>query len=243
MNARREFEGKDLEGALRNASGALGIPEDDVHYEIVEQGRRGVLGLGGKAVRIRVKPPLDDPEVAPKPAGQPVERLAEAVPASPQEQGDAAVALEVRETLQRMLDLMELEVDATSQQRGNGVSLELNGEDRKLLLGRDSELLSAFQFLLNRMSRRAWPGAGRIQVSCAGHDGANRRDEEIVELVREVAGQVARTGRTNTLHPLNSYERRLAHLTVREFTGLTSSSDGDGSLKRIRISKVKNTVR
>jgi spoIIIJ-associated protein len=119
----------------------------------------------------------------------------------------------------------------------------LNGEDRKLLLGRDSELLSAFQFLLNRMSRRAWPGAGRIQLSCAGHDGASRRDEEIVELVREVAGQVARTGRTNMLHPLNSYERRLAHLTVREFTGLTSSSDGDGSLKRIRISMVKNTVR
>ena len=113
---------------------------------------------------------------------------------------------------------------------------------RKMLLSCKGELLSAIQFLLNRMSRRAWPNAGRIHVVCNGRGGNHRRDDDIVELAREMAQQVSRTGRTQMLQPLNSYERRLVHLTVREFAGLSSNSDGQGAVKRIRISKVRNTV-
>ena len=41
--------------------------------------------------------------------------------------------------------------------------------------------------------------------------------EELIAEVREVAGQVARTGEAKKMHPMNPYERRLVHLTVREF--------------------------
>ena len=58
MSMEREFEGKDLEEALGAASESLGIPEPDLDYEILEQGRRGLMGLGAKNVRIRVMPPV-----------------------------------------------------------------------------------------------------------------------------------------------------------------------------------------
>ena len=51
----------------------------------------------------------------------------------------------------------------------------------------------------------------------------------------EVAGQVARTGVAKKLHPMNPYERRLVHLTVREFEGLETSSEGDGFLKTVTV--------
>jgi len=235
MKAKGEFEGKNLEEALEEASGALGIPESELHYEIVEQGRRGVLGLGVKNVRIRVKPPLEAP-----PVEKPARRKA---PAPRADESVGENASEIETTVRKMLGLAGLELEVSATSRKGGTQLELDGADSKMLLGRKAELLSAIQFLLNRMSRRAWPDAGRIHVVCNGRGGNHRRDDDIVELAREMAEQVSRTGRTQMLQPLNSYERRLVHLTVREFGGLTSSSDGQGAVKRIRISKVRNTVR
>ena len=50
----REFEGTDLPEALAAAAAALGVPEASLRYELVEEGRRGILGLGARPTRIRV---------------------------------------------------------------------------------------------------------------------------------------------------------------------------------------------
>jgi spoIIIJ-associated protein len=136
-------------------------------------------------------------------------------------------------TLERMFDLMGMEVTAQAVGSDNGLALMLEGPDRKLLTQKDGELLGAMQFLLNRMARRAWPDAGRIQLSCNGQ--RRNRDEDLVAMTREVAQQVSSTGQTKRLQPMNAYERRLVHLTVREFEELGSRSEGNGHLKRVQI--------
>lgn len=244
----QEFEGKDLEEALNLAATELGMAEPDLDYEIIEQGRPGLFGLGTKNVRIRIIPPVDPvPERAPererkrregpkrppaaaKPAPKP-----EAKPSrepSPEEE-------EARATVQRMLELMGLDVRASVKATAQGLGLQLDGPDRKALSEKDGELLSALQFLLNRMSRRAWPGVGRIHLYCDGR--RETRDEDLIELARNAARQVARTGRPKRLRSMNAYERRLVHMTVREMRGMGSRSEGDGYLKRVRIFKQKNS--
>ena len=94
--------------------------------------------------------------------------------------------------------------------------------------------------LLNRMSRRAWPDAKRIQIGSSIKK--EPRDKDLVSMAKRAAEQVNDTGKTKKLRPMNAYERRLVHLTIREFTGLTSSSDGDGAMKTVRISKVQNAI-
>ena len=37
---------------------------------------------------------------------------------------------------------------------------------------------------------------------------------------------------------MNPYERRVVHITVREFEGLTTVSEGEGFLKRVRVEKI-----
>ena len=88
------------------------------------------------------------------------------------------------------------------------------------------------------MSRRAWPGIGRIQLP--GNGRRNQQDEELIEEIREVAGLVARTGQEKKFHPMNPYERRLVHLTVREYDGLRSRSVGDGFLKTVVVSSASD---
>ena len=135
-----------------------------------------------------------------------------------------------------MLDLMGLQMSVKVSRAGsNNIRAVLSGRHRRILLQKEGQLISSINFVLNRMARRAWPEAGRIQVQCDGH--RDRRDDDIVELVREVASQVARTGQPKELDPMNPYERRLAHITVRDFPELDSHSEGDAFLKKIIVTK------
>ena len=150
------------------------------------------------------------------------------------------VSQAVEKTTQQIIELIGLDLTVDASAVDDGVNLQIKGRDRKLLTSKNAELLSALHFLLNRMSRRSWPGAGRIHL---GSNGKTRgRDDELIALAKEVAQQVSTSGKTRKLHPMNAYERRLIHLTVREFSGLTSSSDGDGAMKQVRISKVQNEI-
>jgi spoIIIJ-associated protein len=228
------YEGRDLEEALAAASEALGISGDDLHYEMLEQGRRGVFGLGAKCVRIRVT--SQGLRAAPAAEGQ--QRTVEFPELEPESEEAPPEAAEVEASLAKMIELMGLDLSLQSTPIRGGINIQLQGPDRKLLTDRNAELLWSFQVLLVRMARRAWPELGRIQLSCEGQ--ARRRDEDLIGRVRHVAQQVAQSGRTQKLQPLNAYERRLVHITVREFGGLTSCSEGDGSMKRVRISKVQN---
>jgi spoIIIJ-associated protein len=280
MTEDRIFEGRNLEEALGSAAETLGLSQEDLHYEMLDAGRRGLLGLGVKNVRIRVKPPIeaelqpDEPARKPKkssgpkksraarkspgprnrseakkpraakkpPAGKkaPVRKKRPAAPKPPAEPADAAVVQDVEKTIVTMVEKMGLDLEVRAAPHDDGVNVQLEGPDEEMLVARNAELLAAFQFLLNRMSRRAWPGLGRINVVCDGH--ARPRDEELIAMARKVAKQVTRSGKTKKLHPMNAYERRLVHIAVREFPGLTSSSDGNGALKRVRISKVQNQI-
>jgi spoIIIJ-associated protein len=321
----REFEGRDLDEAIREASAELGIDDDDLHYEIVEHGRKGILGLGAKSVRIRIMPPLEgltddelrfetgEGSVAGRPvepasrgrAGRPTEsrpRPAGAVERTDDARGDPGRAIptgptesrsserrkgrrseaaerasrrtarpaeapeteprpmpasaaagrethseepvapaveeaEVVATLERILDLMGLDLAITARSAPGDVTLALEGPDRKVVVQRSAELLHALQFLLNRMARRKWPET-RIRLRAEDEpEERGERDEALVETTREIVQQVAETGRSRHTRPLNAYERRLVHLTVRETQGVASRSEGSGSLKRVRISK------
>lgn len=235
----REFEGNDLDEAIGAASAALGVPATEISWEMVDEGRRGVFGLGVRLVRIRVTEPSGD-EARPE-APDPIE----APPAYPLHRAPDPSAEPVRpapdrlaETVDRMLELMGFRAYAEAVAHDGGWTIQLGGPDCKLLLKRDGEVLDALEFLLNRMGRRAWPDAGSIRVASAGF--RTHRDDEIVARSREVASSVARSGQPETLHEMNPYERRLVHLTVREFPGVVSRSEGDGFLKRVRVEKARD---
>lgn len=246
MIEEREFEGKDLEEALNEAAAALGISHDELHYEMVEQGRRGLLGMGVKPVRIRVKPPIeaelpiDQPQEIPAPTKKATRPKPESKPKKPALAVDPDQTEDVEKTVRQIVELMGLELKVSTAADDGGINLQLDGPDQTMLMAKDAELLSSIQFLLNRMSRRSWPDIGRIHVCC---DGQTRpRDDELISMARKVAKEVSQTGKTRLLRPMNAYERRLVHLEVREYSGLTSNSDGKGALKRVRISKVQNQI-
>ena len=57
----------------------------------------------------------------------------------------------------------------------------------------------------------------------------------VVALARRLGGQTARTGRRNSLEPMNPYERRIIHTTVQEMEGVISWSVGSDPNRHVVI--------
>jgi spoIIIJ-associated protein len=219
-----EFDGKDLDDALAVAGATLGRKPSELDYEILEGGRKGVFGLGARPVRIRVaKAPRRDPEALVPPPPPPP-----SPPAAPLSPAGSA--------LREIFDKMGFEVRLEETRRDGALEVTVDGADLPRLTARDGELILALEFVLNRMGRRAWPGEAPVHLLARGF--RSERDDELVLLVRKTAAQVARSGTPQRLPAMNPYERRVVHVTVRELPGLTTVSEGDGFMKRVRVEKL-----
>jgi spoIIIJ-associated protein len=56
MSAYREFSGKSVEEALKSAREEFGVELNDLDFEILTAGSRGVLGMGAEPARIVAAP-------------------------------------------------------------------------------------------------------------------------------------------------------------------------------------------
>lgn len=55
-----EFTGKTIENAIENAVKELGVKKEDLKVTVIEEGNKGVLGIGAKKARINVETKQDD---------------------------------------------------------------------------------------------------------------------------------------------------------------------------------------
>ena len=223
-----EFDGKDLDEALAAAVAALGRPASELDYELLEGGRKGVFGLGARPVRIRVAVAASSETDEPGP--RPVSPRATRESVAPAAESSPLAALRT------IISKMGFDLRIEEERRDGTLELVLDGPDSKALASKDGELLTALEFVMNRMGRRAWPEERTVHLVCRGFH--SERDDELILMVREAAAQVARSGVPRRLHAMNPYERRVVHMTVRELPGMTTVSEGDGFLKRVRVEKL-----
>jgi spoIIIJ-associated protein len=116
----------------------------------------------------------------------------------------------------------------------NGVLVvDFTGEDAALLLERRGELLDALQVILSRVLPARFGTRCRVVADSRGYRQA--REHEIVEIALRTAERVKKLREPVVLSPMNPYERRLIHITLSDDPSVTTSSDGDGFMKRVRI--------
>ena len=88
MSAYREFQGKSVEEALKNAREEFGVELNDLDFEILTAGSRGVLGMGAEPARIVAAPRSALGGAAPKRDAAASTPLPPSPPREPREYGD-----------------------------------------------------------------------------------------------------------------------------------------------------------
>jgi spoIIIJ-associated protein len=97
---------------------------------------------------------------------------------------------------------------------------ELSG----LLIGRRGETLEALQHVLRLILSKELGEFAPVSLDIAGYRAA--KETEIQEMAKTIAEKVAAFGGTESLPPMNAYERRLAHLVLKGFENIESESIG-----------------
>jgi spoIIIJ-associated protein len=138
-----------------------------------------------------------------------------------------------REVLEGIVERMGLEADVSIREDDEQVVLDVSGPDAGRAIGKKGQTLDALQFLVNKVVNR-FPEGRRYIVVDSG-DYRDRHDKSLVNMARREAKRAVEQGRTITLQPMPARDRRLIHLSLAKFEGVTTRSNGEGLGRRIQI--------
>lgn len=115
-----------------------------------------------------------------------------------------------------------------------GVKFALDGEDSAILIGRRGETMEALQYLCSLSGSHGEKKYVKVSLDVAGY--RSKREASLVSLANRMGAKVLKTRRSQTLQPMNPYERRIVHSAVQHISGVTSESVGEDPNRRIVIS-------
>jgi spoIIIJ-associated protein len=209
-----EASGKTVDEAIQVALEQLGASEDQVEVTVLKKGRSGVLGMGAEEARIKV-------------------RLL-SVPGEKGEKADVVkVAKEVTETL---IKFMKITADVSVAQSATGelpVTLNIDGDDLGVLIGRRGQTLASLQYVVRLIVAEKLKMWVPINVDVAGYK--KRRYESLQSLALRLAEQVQRNRRLIMLEPMPADERRIIHLALADNPDITTQSMGEGEMRKVAI--------
>lgn len=226
----RVFTGADVEEAVASAAASVGLPLRELRYVVLDQGQPGGRGLQPTPARIAVL--LHEPGkggAAPRTPRAPAGAAAPAEPAGPRD-----VAAGVRAIVRALAEAGRLDVDVEIDDAAEAFVVLLRGKDAAFFHGdlARGDVLEALGHLLDRAFGEDLRPR-RLRLRCEGFREA--RDAALAEDARRVAAEVRSSGEAQTMEPLNSYERRIVHVTLQEEPGVRTFSVGEGMDRRVTV--------
>ena len=230
-NEALEVTGKSLEEAREAAAAALGIPVEEIEYEVVAEPKKilGMIGSGHytlRAWRQGETPP------APTPSAQ--------APAAPAE-GDSRpspeeVARRAQEIVLRLFSMMSMEATADIiSADADGIVIDVKSVmSPGLLIGRHGDTLDALQFIVGVGANRGEHGGYRVTLDLGGY--RRRQEEQLRQTAIDTAVEAVKTGQEAVLPGLKAYERRIVHSALADRDDVETYSEGEGEQRQLVIS-------
>ena len=145
----------------------------------------------------------------------------------------ASLREKAADVLRDILDRMGVEAEVSAFDDGERIILDAHGAESGLVIGKKGSTLDALQYVINRIvSKKPHDGPG-IVVDAEGYRG--RREDSLADLATRLAEKAMKTGRPVPVEPMNPHDRRIIHVTLKEHTGVTTESEGEGMFRRVVI--------
>jgi spoIIIJ-associated protein len=228
-----------VEEAVEKGLRELGLTENDVDVEILDEGKKGLLGLGTRQARVALKlktsqQTRDTAALAEKPEA--LQSAPEPAVSSGEEPEEVSIA---RETINIILEKMRVNAKVTvtlgssDTNRVRPVLIDIEGNDLSFLIGNKSETINALQYITSLIVGRELGRWVPLQVDVQHY--RQRREDELRRLARRIAEQVVSTGRKQTLEPMPPNERRIVHLELRENAQVETESVGEDPQRKVTV--------
>jgi spoIIIJ-associated protein len=253
-----------VEEALAQGLAQLGLPAEAVSMEVLDAGSKGLFGLGGRQVRVRLTvkseeeavasesaPPASKPDqkpasVSPPPLDEASKKESQPQPPEPalapapndSEEPDELLNL-AEETVSKLLYHMKLQAQVSARYE------ETDRDDRRTIhvdvRGDDlSILIGRRSETLNAFQYVASLMVGKevqqwVQLVVDVEGYRSRRESQLRRMARRMAEQAVKTGRRQVLEPMSSNERRIIHLELRDHPAVITESIGEEPYRKVTI--------
>ncbi|HJW90757.1 MAG TPA: RNA-binding cell elongation regulator Jag/EloR [Anaerolineales bacterium] len=228
-----------IEEAIEKGLSDLGLPEEAVEVEILDEGSRGLFGIGSRQARVRltIKNQGESEAALPPKTSQAFKE--EAPRAEFPGEADYVLATS-RDTVTELLEKMRVRANVTAEygepdeiRNRTPVHVNILGDDLSILIGRHAETLNALQYIASLIVSKEIGHSIPLIVDVEGY--RSRRESQLRQLARRMADQAIKTGRQQVLEPMPANERRVIHIELRANPQVTTESVGEEPRRKITI--------
>jgi spoIIIJ-associated protein len=185
-----------------------GLDKTAVKFQVISEGERGLLGVGFTPARV----------IATVPADGEVNGSADAV-------DESELASTVRALLDRIVREIGVHARLTIEEDDETLIAAFSGRDLGLLIGKHGQTIDAIQYLANAIVYRGQAEDRKaIVVDAAGY--RERRKASLDALAVRSAERVVATGQRVELEPMTAVERKVVHVRLKDYPGVTTASQG-----------------
>lgn len=223
------------EEAVARGLAELGISEDMVDVEVLDNGSRGLFGLGGRQVRVRLSV---------KNSQQTEKYQSPTASIEPNRHMDDDLQDEVLNHTEQVVSELLAKMKVTAQVSAHygdmddegrqPVHVDIRGSDLGMLIGRKAEILNALQYIINLILGKQLERWMQVIVDVEGYRA--RREKQIRQMASRMAEQAIKTGRRQVLEPMSAAERRIVHLELRSHPAVITQSIGEEPARKVTIS-------
>ena len=239
-----EKSAKNKSDAIALALEELGVSREEVDVEVLDEGSKGFLGIGARDARVRVtllnapeepEEPVEEeaaPQAAPVPK-QATLKKREPKRSKPTRESLGTPDMDAKKFLEDIFAAMKLDVTVSASFDGDTVNINLNGDNKGIVIGKRGDTLDSLQYLTSLVVNQR--SEDYIKVSIDTENYREKRTDALLALSNRLADKVARTGKKFTLEPMNPYERRIIHSNLQDNADVTTFSVGQEPYRKVVI--------
>ena len=185
-----------------------GLDKATVKFQVISEGERGLLGVGFAPARVLATVDADDSS----------QRPLEAV-------DESELAGGARELLERIVGAIGVHAQLEIEEDDETLTAAFSGRDLGLLIGKHGQTIDAIQYLVNAIVYRGqMEDRKAIVVDAAGY--RERRKASLDALALRSAERATSAGQRVELEPMTAVERKVVHVRLKDYPGVTTSSEG-----------------
>lgn len=255
------YVGTTVDEAIAIGLKDLGLSKEQVAIEVIDEGKKGFLGMGRKNAQVKIEPVVSETTEEVVVPEKIVEEIKEVMTDTPEENAHEAVK-EVKESAAPSQETLENEglsdeealkkvaiyVTEVSQKLGAPALVRMKREDgvvifqldtkkQGILIGKHGKTLNALQYLVQVYVHRI--AKNKLSVVLNVGDYREKRQAILQRLADRTAQQVKRSQRPVFLEPMPAFERKQIHAALSNVPYVQTHSEGDEPYRYLVVEPVK----
>ena len=204
----KEFSGKSEKEAVSKALEELNLTEDQVRIEVVDKGKRSLLGFGEESPTI-------------------IRVYYEEISTN---------LGEFQSIVSNILKYMGVEAEVTAKEESEKrIYINISTDDSGVLIGKKGATLEALQFVISLIASKKFNDDTERHIILDVDGYRERREETLKHIARQAAQQAKKTRRVVSLDPMSPYERRIIHLELQNDNDVETKSDGEPPYRSVKV--------